>query len=122
MGILSTVEESLANTTGEIMIKPMVERVCYNPDGSPFDFFKNNLDGGPVMDCEGSGKHYFYLTVRASRHPREPSRCPGSARLFLLVSGKVLLRDRITYMGNRGGIHKTQRLVGRDKNVSRHQF
>ena len=122
MGILSTVEESLANTTGEIMIKPMVERVCYNPDGSPFDFFKNNLDGGPVMDCEGSGKHYFYLTVRASRHPREPSRCPRSARLFLMVSGKVLLGDRITYMGNRGGLHKTHRLVGRDKNISRHQF
>ena len=91
-------EESLANTTGEIMIKPMVERVCYNPDGSPFDFFKNNLDGGPDMTCEGSGKHYFYLTVRASRHPRDPSRCPRSARLFLMVSGKALLGDRITYI------------------------
>ena len=74
------------------------------------------------MTCEGSGKHYFYLTVRVSRHPRDPSRCPRRARLFLMVSGKVLLGDRITYMGNRGGLHKTHRLVGCDKNVSRHHF
>ena len=55
----SLVDVSLANITGEIKIKSVVY--------------------GDL----------FYLSVKASRHPRDPNSCPRSSQLFLLVNEKV---------------------------------
>jgi len=93
----SLVDVSLANTTGEIKIKPVVESVCSGPR------------------CEGSGEQFFYLSVKASKHPREQYSYPRSAQLFLLVNGKVPLRGLVTQYKMNGGrmqVERTHRVVG----------
>ena len=102
-GTLSNIEDShvdvsLANTTGEIKIKPVVERVCMVPEYGTY---------GEIVsqNCSGSGEQFFYLSVKASRHPRDTSYLPRSAQLFLLVNGKVPLSGKITqYKAYGGGI------------------
>ena len=64
----SFVDVSRANTTGEIKIKPMLARY------------------------HGGEEQFFFLSLRASRHPRDPISYPRSVQLFLLVNGKVPLR------------------------------
>ena len=91
----SLVDVSLANTTGEIKIKPVVESVCSGPR------------------CEGSGEQFFYLSVKASKHPsRDQYRYPRSAQLFLLVNGKVPLRGLVTQYKMNGQVERTHRVVG----------
>ena len=92
----STIEESFvdvshANTTGEIKIRPMLER------------------------HHGGEEQFFYLSVRASRHRRDPSGFPRSGQIFLLVNGKVPLRGFVTqYKKYSGGVEreKAHRVVG----------
>ena len=92
----STIEDSFvdisrANTTGEIKIKPMLERY------------------------HGGEEQFFFLSVRASRHPRDATSYPRSVRLFLLVNGKVPLRGFVTqYKKYSGGVEreKAHRVVG----------
>merc|ERR1712130_232005 len=93
----SLVDVSLANTTGEIKIKPVVESACSGPR------------------CEGSGEQLFYLSVKASKHPREQYSYPRSAQLFLLVNGEVPLRGLVTQYKMNGGVmqvERTHRVVG----------
>ena len=82
---------SRANSTGEIKIKPMLERY------------------------HGGEEQFFFLSVRASRHPRDPNNYPRSVQLFLLVNGKVPLRGFVTqYKKYSGGVEreKVHRVVG----------
>ena len=107
----SLVDVSLANTTGEIKIKPVVERVCSNSEyGHPGVGHREDS-----RTCEDSGPQFFYLSVRASRHPREPGNCPRSAQLFLMVNGKVPLRGLVTQYKMYGGgieVERAHRVVG----------
>ena len=105
----SLVDVSLANTTGEIKIKPVLERVCTSEMAHP--------GVGPDFSrtCEDSGAQFFYLSVKASRHPRDPSYCPRTAQLFLLVNGKVPLRGLVTQYKMYGGgieVERAHRVVG----------
>ena len=109
----SLVDVSLANTTGEIWIKPVVERVCSG------DEYGNVAHPGVqtpgTRTCTGSGQQFFYLSVKASRHSRDPSSCPRSAQLFLLVNGKVPLRGLVTQFKMYGGgieMERAHRVVG----------
>ena len=87
----SFVDVSHANTTGEIKIKPMLER------------------------HHGGEEQFFFLSVRASRYPRDATVFPRSGRIFLLVNGKVPLRGFVTqYKKYSGGVEreKAHRVVG----------
>merc|ERR1719341_2426514 len=87
----SFVDVSRANTTGEIKIKPMLARY------------------------HGGEEQFFFLSVRASRHPRDPISYPRSVQLFLLVNGKVPLRGFVTqYKKYSGGVERERahRVVG----------
>ena len=90
----SLVDVSLANTTGEIKMKPVVESACSGPR------------------CEGSGEQFFFLSVKASKHRRDQKRYPRSAQLFLLVNGKVPLRGLVTQYKMNGQVERTHRVVG----------
>merc|ERR1719494_873187 len=87
------VNVSLAKTTGEI-------KICGDPD---------------MYENLGGGEQFFYLSVRASRHPRDPSSYPRSAQLFLHVNGKVPLSGQVTqYKMYGGGLQRetAHRVVG----------
>ena len=109
----SLVDVSLANTTGEIKIKPVVERVCDYGNVAHPGVSRPGLEDSRI--CSGSGQQFFYLSVKASRHSRDPSSCPRSAQLFLLVNGKVPLRGLVTQYKMYGGgieMERAHRVVG----------
>merc|ERR1711934_1202472 len=109
----SLVDVSLANTTGEVKIKPIIERVCDYGNVAHPGVARPGLEDSRI--CSGGGQQFFYLSVKASRHSRDPSSCPRSAQLFLLVNGKVPLRGLVTQYKMYGGgieMERAHRVVG----------